>query len=352
MSFMHRMSYISQYRHRLALPLLLGMLVFAALLSGTTQAPHIYAAGSANFTLQPATFDPANPLSRAYFILSGKPGTTLQNGIVVANKGTATGTVNLYPVDASTDQTGGIVYLGQDAARRATGAWIKMSISQVTLAAGQSKVIPFQVIVPANVQSGQHVGGIVAESTQQNTSTKDSKIHVTVLSRRVVAVEVNLPGPQIEQLQATGIQVAGSDNYEILKLGLSNTGTLLFKSAGTLKVYDQQGKLLQNLNLSLGSFLPQTSITYPAYVQKKALGAGTYTASVMITYGHGHLLRYSTTFAITDQRVQQIFHNNAPLSAPGTVGSLPLLPLVAAGIVILAAACLIVFLLTRKFSRV
>lgn len=317
---MLRLFYATRLR---TLPLALLGLLFLLLLSlGVPQAPAAYAAGGANITLQPAISDPANPLTRAYFILQGKPGTVIQNSVVVTNTGTATGAVNLYTVDAGTGQNSGIIYLLQTAPRRDVGAWIHLSKSQLTLAAGQSKQVAFQVVIPGKARAGQHVGGIVAEDVEQDSTTTNSKIQITVHSRRIIAIEVNLPGSQVEQLSASGIQVGGSANYEILKVGLSNTGTMLLKAKGTLQVIDDKGHVLQNLAISMDSFLPGTSITYPVYVQKKALGAGTYQGNLLLQYGHGKMLRYTTPFTVTEQQLVEIFNNNRSLSLAASDSSL------------------------------
>lgn len=317
---MLRLFYATRLR---TLPLALLGLLFLLLLSlGVPQAPAAYAAGGANITLQPAISDPANPLTRAYFILQGKPGTVIQNSVVVTNTGTATGAVNLYTVDAGTGQNSGIIYLLQTAPRRDVGAWIHLSKSQLTLAAGQSKQVAFQVVIPSKARAGQHVGGIVAEDVEQDSTTTNSKIQITVHSRRIIAIEVNLPGSQVEQLSASGIQVGGSANYEILKVGLSNTGTMLLKAKGTLQVIDDKGHVLQNLAISMDSFLPGTSITYPVYVQKKALGAGTYQGNLLLQYGHGKMLRYTTPFTVTEQQLVEIFNNNRSLSLVASDSSL------------------------------
>jgi hypothetical protein len=335
--------------------MLLTSLVCAILAIGTVQVPRTYAAGGANFTLQPATVDPANPLSMAYFILAGKPGAVLQEGVVVKNVGTATGTISLYAVDAGTGQNSGIIYLPQNAPRTNVGAWIHLSATQVTLAAGQSEVVAFRVVIPGKARAGQHVGGIVAEDVEQDATTTNSRLQITVHSRRVIAVEVNLPGPQVEQLSATSIQVAGSANYEILKVGLSNTGTMLLKANGTLQVVDSKGQVLQNLAMSVDSLLPETAIVYPLYVQKKALGVGKYQGKLLLKYGHGKVLPYTTTFTISEQQVVQIFNNNNALTLPATGSSLlsrlSPLQLFGGAFVMLLIASLVILYWTKKLYR-
>ncbi len=67
--------------------------------------------------------------------------------------------------------------------------------------------------------------------------------------------------------------------------------------------------------------LPQTSISYPVNVQNKALGVGTYQARLTLTYGHGHVLNYVTTFTVTLQQFKQVFKSSSPLLSPDLGGN-------------------------------
>src|SRR6266705_1828981 len=129
--------------------------------------------GQANFSLQPVLYDPANPLTQSYFIFDSKPGIVVKSRVRVTNTGTATGSVSLYPVDATTGQTSGAVYLNQDDPRKDVGAWTTLGAQQLTLAAGQSQIVSFQVTIPSTVRPGQHLGGIVAENLAESSSPKN-----------------------------------------------------------------------------------------------------------------------------------------------------------------------------------
>src|SRR5438067_2490145 len=104
----------------LAVALILTLLLAGTLASSITHA----ADGTASFSLQPAVYNPNNPLTRSYFILNVAPGTTLNLRFRVTNVGAAAGSVNLYPVDATTGLTGGTAFRSQSAPRQDVGAWI------------------------------------------------------------------------------------------------------------------------------------------------------------------------------------------------------------------------------------
>lgn len=291
-------------------------------------------AGSPNFRLQPVYYDAANPASKSYFIIDTQKGALIQEQVRVTNVGTAAGTVKLFPADATTGQEGGVVYSPHNQTFHGVGSWITLGEQQLTLAPGQSQIVPFQVAVPQGVSQGQHIGGLLAQDTTLQSSTSKigkGQLQVNVQHQTVITVLLNLPGSQTVQLAATGVQAGGSNGYQQILVGLENTGIMMLRAHGNLQVTDSQGHLLQTLAMNVGTFLPQASINYPVFVQKKALGPGTYHAVLALRYGlHGtrdvydHTLNYATTFTVTQQQVKQVFPN-APLQAPLVASSfLPL----------------------------
>jgi len=282
------------------------------------------AGGQPNFALQPAVYDPSNSLTKSYFILDSKPGIVVKSSVRVTNAGTATGSVALYPVDATTAQTSGAVYLNQNDPRKDVGAWITLATQKLTLNPGQSQIVQFQVTIPSTVRSGQHLGGIVAEnltlqqnSTQAQNGKNTGTFQITVKNLTIVAVQVNLPGTPVEQLTATKVQAGGANGYQSLLLGLSNTGNVMVKSHGTLQVTNAQGQQVKNYPLTLDTFVPQTSINYPVYIKGQALGPGDYQATLDLTYGQDNkVLHYTTKFSITQQQVAQVFQSSSQTQAP------------------------------------
>jgi hypothetical protein len=284
------------------------------------------AGGQANFALQPVTYDPSNPLTRSYFIFNSKPGTVIMNRVRVINSGTAAGSVSLYPVDATTGQTSGAVYLNHSDPRKDVGAWITLGKQQLTLGPGKSQIVTFQIAVPGQSRAGQHLGGIVAENLTQPAKTPTTKpgnntgtFHISVKNLTIIAVQINLPGATVSQMAATGVQAGGQNGYQQILVGLSNTGTVMLKPNGSLQVIDAQGHATENISLKLDTFLPQTSINYPVTVTGPALGVGTYKATLTLLYGNGKTLHYNTTFSITQQQLTQVF-SVSKTQAPGSSG--------------------------------
>lgn len=276
----------------------IGILMPFILLLHTLSGPYAHAAGGPNFSLQPVYYDPANPISASYFVFNGRPASQVRNSVRVINIGSAVGTVNLYPVDAFTADLSGTAFRPRSAPLHEVGAWTILSRSTLTLAPGQSAEVPFQVSIPAQVRPGQHVGGIVAENMTQQAATPGG-LQIAVQQLTIVAVMVNLPGPQTEALTATSIRYDDASQFQRLLVSLHNTGNLLLQPSGSLKVFNLSGKLLQDLPLKLDTILPQDAIDYPAYILHRALPFGEYRADLSLTYGHDHALIYSTTFTVS-----------------------------------------------------
>jgi hypothetical protein len=313
--------------HKILLKILCGMTLCLAAFSvmGMSTAPIAIASTGPSIGLQPAYFDPQNPITRSYFIFNTTPGAHFKSAIRVSNTGLVAGRATLYSTDATTGATSGTVYLGQNNKPKDVGAWINLSASSFTLASGQSRIVSFNVAPPKNVRPGQHVGGIAMEVTPINATTspvqKNGQMQIRTRIITVIAVELIFPGAAIQSLSAAGVQGGGVNNNQILSLKLQNNGTMMIKPYGTLELFNARGSRLQTLLVSMDTFLPNTSINYPIYL-KQVLGAGKYQALLVLKYGNNHTLRYSTSFPITSQQIQQVFSTSRTIQS-SQVGARP-----------------------------
>jgi hypothetical protein len=291
--------------------------IFAVLLGSTLPGSVARAdTGSAQFSIRPVAPNSTASSTAPYFIFDAQAGTTIQSKVRITNIGTATGSVALYPVDATTGQTSGVVYRTSTDPRTDIGAWVSVGTQHVTLAPKHDQIIPFSITVPASARPGQHVGGLVAEDLAvQGGSSSSVQINIQHLS--IVAVQVNLPGKQSQRLDATAIHAGGISNYQILYLSLSNTGTQMLKPTGTLQVTDMSGHQLKQMQMSLDTMVPQTAIDYPVYVDGQALGAGHYKGVLSLTYGSPQqTLNRTFALEITAANLKQVFGSRATNTPP------------------------------------
>ena len=331
---------------RLAALTIVLLTVFAGLVVVSAPAQPVAAQEGAKFSLAPVSADPNGGNARSYFVLDGEPGAVLEGAVRISNIGGATGTARLYPVDAATGQTSGVVLLMRNDARRKIGSWMALGVADVTLQPAESRDVPFKLMIPKDARPGEHIGGIVAEDAELRQAgpgspkTNTAGFQIAVQNRVGVAVELTLPGTIREQMAVSGITPGGQRGYQTLILGLQNTGNVRLKPTGTLQVFDRQDRMIQDLGIKLDTFLPETGIDYPVFIQPPALGVGEYRAILVLRFGNGKEVRYETTFAVTPIQVAQVFGAQraleapaaAPAPAPATLESLPLWILIAFGL--------------------
>lgn len=294
----------------------MALVSIAALLTFAGPAVVANAAGP-TFALKPAS-----PAKLGYFVFAGKPGSTVYGKVQVINVGTKPGTTSLYAVDATTGATSGAVYRSQQEPRRGVGKWIELGSSTIELGPGQSRVVPFSVQVPSGATPGQHLGGIVAQrftkiAGNQAASEDEQKngFRVKVQALSVLAVQVNLPGPERVKMTLTGIKVGNQPGHQSLLLGIGNPGNVLVKGTGSLRVVNHSGRQVQSQSFNLDTFVPRSHIHFPVYIQGKALGPGRYRGTITVNY-RGHSLTRTYPFTISPSEVKQVFGSQASSSAP------------------------------------
>lgn len=272
-------------------------------------------AGGPTFALKPVSpLDLSYSAKRGYFIFAAKPGSTVHGEVRVVDVGTAGGRTSLYAVDATTGQTSGAVYRSRRERRRQVGRWIKLRKSAIELRPGQSQVVPFIARVPRGASPGQHLGGIVAQRSMSSAPSagggSQHNFQVKIQELSVIAVQVDLPGPQRVRMTLTGIKVGVQPGHQSLLLGIGNAGNVLLKGRGSLRVVDQSGRLVQSRSFGLDTFVPKTHIDFPVYIQGRTLSPGRYRGTITIHY-RGHSLTRTFPFTISGAQVKQVFGSPA-----------------------------------------
>lgn len=199
-----------------------------------------------------------------YFQLSAEPGDVITQSLDIRNDSAQALELQLTGTDALTGPFGGVSYgLPDDEATR-TGAWIDLDRTTLTLDAGASTVVPFAVSVPTDAGSGHHLAGISVGAVPATTApgadpTDGAGVSVDVQTRRVVAVQVDLPGPATPELVIHGVTPAARPDGLYLQIELENAGTALTQGEGTITAAGDDF----TQEFTIGTFVPATSIAYP-----------------------------------------------------------------------------------------
>jgi hypothetical protein len=259
-----------------------------------------------------------------YFVYSVSPGSAAHGAIIVSNTGNRAGTVKLYSADATTGRTTGTVYL-TDKAATATGSWVQLSKSSLTLLPGRHATVQFTVRAPPGAKPGEWVSGIVAETAQPAKGSKTKQktnVQIRIRNLTIVAVQVNVPGPRIVGFTVGAVTTGGQKGFQQVIVHFANTGNVLSKPKGTVAIFDSSGARIERLPFTMDTFLPQTAIDYPVLL-KKALAPGDYRADTQLlvpgaTGAAGKTLNASTTFSVSKQDVTQVFTSTTPTQAPAS----------------------------------
>lgn len=260
-----------------------GLLVAA---SAVLLGPGVASAQSqgVEFLVQPSPGSSTAPQG-GYFLLDARPGEVITQSVDVRNDSAQRLDLQLAAVDTATGSLGGASYGLRSEERTRTGAWIELDRTSLALAPGASAVVPFTVTVPGDAVSGEHLAGISVSPSRDPGApgaggSGGAGVSVDVQARRVVAVQVNLPGKATPELVIDGVTAAARPDGLYLEIAIAHTGTALTKGTGVISLPDDDFER----EFSIDTFVPDTSIAYPVKWSPDAPD-GEHRAQVEVRYG-------------------------------------------------------------------
>ena len=237
-----------------------GAVLALATLATATAAP-AHAAGLGGFSARPATFNPADPATRAYFKLQVAPGGVYRGSVVIGNPGSAPINLRVAGVDGLTGVTSGAVYANGDVARKRAGQWVSPATSRLTVPAHSQRQESFVVRVPRGTTPGDHLAGIALQDANPHRSS--GRFAITEIFRVVVGIEVKVPGPASASARLGTAHLAALPGTRLASvvIGVGNAGRLLCKP--TLKISLRRLGRVQTVTRRLDTILPGDTIPYP-----------------------------------------------------------------------------------------
>ena len=237
------------------------------------------------FSVRPAESNPANPVTRAYFVQSLARGRYLRDQVAVTNLSARTLHVRVYPVDGVTGVTSGAVYTNRGVRLRKAGRWLKASVSLVSVPAHSERMLPFVVGVPRGAKPGDHLAGIAVENTARQRSR--GHFSVTEIVRAVIGVEIEVSGRAGPQLALKGASISALPGTHVpsVVVDLGDDGLKLCKPRLAVGLR-RPGSSPMVVHHTLDTILPGDTIPYPL-PWPRPLASGTYNATAVAT-GCGH----------------------------------------------------------------
>lgn len=201
-----------------------GLFLILFVLSGNTA----FAAEFGNIGGKPARPRADNPRSQSIFVHEINPGSAIEDAIEVVNYTESTRTLLIYPTD-SVVSTGGAFGCAQKIDQpKDVGTWVTMSRGEVTLAAGETTIIPFTVTAPQRANVGENNGCIVVQEKTNETQDIDSEGGRVALSfRTAIRFAVWIPGDIEKGLKILGYAATKEENRTYtLKPRVQNFGNV------------------------------------------------------------------------------------------------------------------------------
>lgn len=235
-----------------------------------------------------------------YFLVTGRPGRTFTQSVDLHNDDDAPLRMELAAVDATTSPVGGVSYGLPDDPPRLTGSWLTVDATVVTLAPGATTSVELSVSVPDDARSGTHLAGLSVGPPAEpapSATVVDGRAgaQVDITTRRVLALQVEVPGEAPPQLDVAGVEPVSTPDGPHLGIALQNTGgTLLSGTTGTISVPD----IALDHEFSVDTFVPGTGIVYPVAVTGE-LPLGQLLVTVSLAYADGRTARFEGAVDVT-----------------------------------------------------
>lgn len=309
-----------------------GLLCSLALAGPAVAAPET---GDLDFMVRPAA-DASTTAEGGYFVLDATPGAVVTQALEVRNDSDKAIQLRLAAVDAVTGPLGGASFgLTDDTATR-TGSWVRLDQTSVSLQPDASARLPFTVTVPPDVESGQHLAGIsvaaVEPASVTTGTTAGAGATIDIRMRRLLAVQVNLPGATAPELAVRGVRAVAGPQGLHLEVDIENVGSALTQAQGTLTLAGEDF----TRDFEVDTFVPRTAITYPVE-WTSAARKGTYAAAVEIRYD-GRTATWQGDVLVGEQVMSELGDRQVGGDVESAGASSGALPWAIAAVVVLLAA--------------
>lgn len=127
--------------------------------------------------------------TRSRFSYQVEPGQVINDEYLVSNSGSTSADITVYATDAYNLENGDFGLLDSSSEPKDVGTWVTLDGGakriSITLAPGESRVIPFTVNVPADASPGDHAGGMIISSLTDSAQVKLDRRIATRLYLRV-----------------------------------------------------------------------------------------------------------------------------------------------------------------------
>jgi hypothetical protein len=239
----------------------------------------------------PTEKDPANIMTKSWFLENIKPGEKVTRSADVINSTTEQKTIMISAKDALQTGEGSYGFIPTNAKNTGAGSWITVSTDKVTLDSGRMTPVKFDISVPSDAKPGEYSAVIAVQTAPAETgaaikftSRVGARIYITVPGELKTGIGVsrfefiNPKSPDYNTYTLATIKEPHDSLY--LVLDAKNIGNIYTKMKGTVEVTTPTETFkLPDLDRDLAPL--DTTVTIRLNTQK-TWQVGTYKAKFML----------------------------------------------------------------------
>ncbi len=227
---------------------------------------------------------------KGYFLFSSKSGSSVSGQVRLTNPTDDSITVSLSFVDSLTSDNGGSAFETDEVQSTGISRWMKIGEPIVTIAAHSDVLVDFLVTIPDDVMPGQYLAGLAASEVPADVSPgsedaepKTAGATVTMRTRYVIGVEIDIPGDWVPSLLVDGVTLIDHPSGPIVGIEMTNDGDTFLRPTGSIEITGNNADPVISQSIELGTFVTGTSIVYPVAWQGE-IQPGTYQVKVNLDY--------------------------------------------------------------------
>lgn len=239
-------------------------------------------------------------------------GEKLSFDFTITNRSNEEKDIVVYPSDIISAVNGGMTYKTDLTAEDTlVGAWFTTGEKEITLKAGESKRLTYDLTVPKDLEAGQYIGVVAYSYFEDNSKNKGEEetsfilnynytmgIQI-VLEKDVKTVESDMHFNEIETMLL-------NNGRWIVRVPVENKGMVLDKPIVDVVVVNEKDEEVLNNSFTFGSVYTLTD-TYTDFYIDQTLTAGDYYGKAKMTDLNGNEQEKEFTFTVTkdDQKKQE-----------------------------------------------
>ncbi len=220
----------------------------------------------ATLDVQPVAREGAQ--NKSWFVEYLQPGQQLQEKLLVSNLSTENKELEIYVADSNESKNQNFSVKTPQEKSEDIAEWITLPTQSLSIAAGETKILSVNFILPKNAGVGLHSGAImVREKAQALNNGAETNIAI----EKGVRVYLNVTGSAITKAEIKNFNLTESPKTLTTDITLKNLGTTDFNSSYDLELTTITGNLFQSVHFE-DKVKPTTTETHSINMAKPSFG--------------------------------------------------------------------------------